>query len=141
MSETYATLIDALSDIARRSFYESAVVYKRDDRYTVTDWHTGVEEMLDWTYEDGVTMPPHAIDRSRLHEPYEYYDSGEHVLYHLDSETVERIESGDAIGFTYAVAEAQCECDPEEYPDGCPEDHAAGWVLVVTLETMGGGDR
>lgn len=126
----YGTLDEALVDIARRSFYESARVVKDDTGYTVEDWHTGVDEYVPWSYDDGPTVPSEAVDYSRTHEPYEYYETASHVRYNLPT-AVEAIEAGQAVGFTYVITEAACE---DDNPEECMEDHAAGWLLIATAE-------
>lgn len=135
-STTYTAIDEALADIAGRSFYESALVHKVDGGYAVNDHYTGVDELLPWSYEDGLTLPDGVLDHSRLHESYETYTEAGHVRYNLPG-AVEAIENGEAVGFTYVIGEAECEDDPDGtlYPDGCPFDHAAGWALIATRET------
>lgn len=125
----YTNLDDALNDIAARSFYESARVTKEGNGYTVEDWYTGVEESVMWTYETGAEVPSDALDYSRTHEPYEFYDRASHIRFNLPT-AVETIEEGTPVGFTYAIADAYCEDDVEE----CQEDHTAGWLLIATTE-------
>lgn len=132
MSEIiYAALDLALADIARRSFYENARVTKTDAGYVVEDWHTGVEEIIDWTYEAGIAVEhiPHLLDYSRLHEAYEFYDKARHISHNVPA-AVEAIESGVPVGFTYVQADAPC----EDGPDECDGDHVAGWALIATRE-------
>lgn len=131
MVTLYPSLDEALTDIAGRSFYESARVTKTADGYTVEDWHTGVEEYLSWSYDNGLSVPAGALDYSRTHETYEHYEAAGHVRYNLPN-AVEAIEEGTSVGFTYVVAEADCEDDD---PENCDGDHVAGWALIATDET------
>ena len=126
---TYATIDEALTDIATRSFYESARVYKDAGGYTVEDWPTDIEEYRAWSYRDGIDLPAGTIDHSRTHEAYEFYDNAGHIRYNLPN-AVEAIEDGQAVGFTYVIAEADCEDDVDE----CDDDHLAGWALIATAE-------
>lgn len=133
----YATLDEALTDIAGRSFYESARVTKTDAGYTVEDWCTGVEETVLWSYETGAQVGD-VLDYSRTHEAYESYGEARHIRYNLPV-AVETIDEGTPVGFTYVVAEAECEdaspdADRESGIYDCGEDHAAGWLLIATVE-------
>jgi len=128
---TYGTLDEALADIAGRSFYESARVSKVAEGYTVEDWPTDVDEYVAWAYETGAQVGD-VLDHSRTHEAYERYETAGHIRYNLPV-AVETIEEGIPVGFTYAVAEAEC-LDEVEEGDQCGEDHTAGWVLIATTE-------
>lgn len=126
----YNTLDEALTDIAGRSFYESAKVTKVGSQFEVIDWYTGVEEITEWTYEDGAKVSDSAVDYSRTHEAYEFYSEASHIRYNLPT-AVEAIEGGKSVGFTYVGADAICE---DEDWESCGEDHTAGWLLVATDE-------
>ena len=141
---TYATRDDALNDIANRSFYESARMYKNDDfTYTVEDWHTGVEESQEWTYENGLINRAEWLDYSRVHDPAEFYDEARHIEYNLAGALAD-IELGNAIGFTYVVAEETC--NDEDQPDAHSNSEclncdsggtqAVGWALIATAESI-----
>lgn len=54
MEAIYATLTEALTDIAGRSFYESADVIPNDDgTFTVRDSFDYADDVT-WTYADGI---------------------------------------------------------------------------------------
>lgn len=138
MSEQmFDTIDEALGEIAGRSFYESARVTKSASGYLVEDWHTGVEESVRWTYENGAELPTGTIDASRTHASYEFYETAAHIRYNLDN-AVEAIEEGTSVGFTYVIADADCECDDYDAETGyCGDDgdHTVGWLLIATDET------
>ena len=121
----YATLDEALTDIAQRSFYEDATVRRTDDGYEVDDDHGRGDESYPWTYDGGAEYPAEVVDHSRLHESYEFYDEARHVRYNL-SAAVAMIEEGTPITFKYVTLDAPCE-DSEP----CDDDHLAGWALIA----------
>ena len=126
MSINYATLGDALADIARRSFYESATVTPNEDgSYTVEDDVSYLDDTVTWTYNGGMELPYGALDYSRVHEPAEYYDAAAHVEYNLPG-AVDTLREGKAVHFSYVVVDAYPETDDEH-----DEDHTVGWALVA----------
>lgn len=136
MENTYATLGEALTDIAKRSFYEAADVIPNDDgTFTVTSAAGMVDESMGWTYADGLDAPTGAYDCSRVHEPAEFYDDAAHIRYNLDN-AVERLEDGYAVHFLYVVAEDRNvdydidgnALDPET---GELVDNVVGWALIA----------
>ena len=135
----YATLDEALADIAGRSFYENARVQREGDAWRVDDWSTGVDETLPWSYERGIELPGgvDVLDHSRTHEAYETYTDAGHIRYNL-ADAVAALEAGTAVGFTYIVAEAECEDMADDEREAgmyeCGGDHAAGWALIATRE-------
>lgn len=129
---TYNTIDAALSDIASRSFYESARAYRTESgKYIVEDWHTDIEEYRAWSYANGLDVPAGTVDYSRTHESCEFYDHANHVRYNLPN-AVELLEAGSVLGFTYVIAQADCEDDVED----CQDDHIAGWALIATSEVI-----
>src|SRR5690606_12820818 len=126
MSTTYATLTEALADIARRSFYESATVTPNEDgSYTVEDDVAYLDDTVTWSYGGGLELPYGAPDYSRVPEPAEYYDAAAHVEYNLPG-AVDTLREGKAVHFSYVVVDAYPEADDE---DG--EDRTVGWALVA----------
>lgn len=131
-SNTYATLAEALADIAGRSFYESATVTPNDDgSYTVKDDAGYIDEIVMWTYEDGMELPYGALDYSRVHQPAEFYETAAHVEYNLPG-AVDTLKEGKAIHFTYVVVEAYPETpeDAADYEAGI-YDGTIGWALIA----------
>lgn len=122
---TYATLDEALQDIANRSFYEDAIVRPEDGQYIVEDDAGTGEESYMWTYEHGGEYPSDVLDYSRTHESYEFYDEAHHVRFNLDRAMAE-LEAGNPVIFKYVTLDAYCE-DHEP----CDEDHVAGWALIA----------
>ena len=65
-----------------------------------------------------------------------YTDAG-HIRYNL-ADAVAALEAGTAVGFTYIVAEAECEDMADDEREAgmyeCGGDHAAGWALIATRE-------
>lgn len=126
MGTDYATLTEALADIAGRSFYESATVTPNDDgSYTVEDDVAYIDETVMWTYDGGMELPYGALDYSRVHEPAEYYDTAAHVEYNLPG-AVDTLREGKAVHFSYVVVDAYPGTDDEH-----DEDHTVGWALVA----------
>lgn len=132
----YATLDEALTDIAGRSFYESATVTPVEGGFTVEDSSDIGEEMI-YDHGSGVEWPEDILDHSREHDPAEYYDMAAHVRYNLN-DAVGALEAGRAVTFGYVVIDTVCE-------DGSEGDHEAqvclecdghgytttGWALVA----------
>ena len=124
----YSTLDEALHDIANRSFYEDATVFQNSDgSYTVENDYgmSYAGDDIKWTYEGGMEIPDGVIDNTRLMETYETLSESSHIRFWLDA-ALERLESGNAVTFAYAVVSA--------YPgygayEG--EDYAVGWVLMA----------
>jgi hypothetical protein len=128
----YQSLDEALGNVAERSFCEQSRVTKVAGGYDVEDWYTGAPDSVLWTYEGGADLSgiPHAIiDFSRTMEPWERFDTAQHVRLNLPV-AVDAIEAGESVGFTYIVTEAIC-LDPDICDDGY---HLVGWLLVATLE-------
>lgn len=132
MSTDYATLTEALADIARRSFYESATVTPNEDgSYTVEDDAAYIDDVVMWTYDGGMELPHGALDYSRVHEPAEYYDAAAHVEYNLPG-AVDTLREGRAVHFVYVIVDAypESEEDSADYADGY-YDATIGWALVA----------
>lgn len=137
MENTYATLDEALTDIANRSFYEAADVIPNDDgTFTVRDsfdYNSGDE--VTWTYAHGLDAGSAAMDYSRLHESYETYDDAAHIRYNLPG-AVSELESGARdIHFEYAIAmneDIEYDSDGNAIDeDGELTDDIAGWTLIA----------
>ena len=122
---TYATLNEALQDIANRSFYEDAIVRPENGQYIVEDDAGTGEESYMWTYEKGGEYSDDVLDYSRTHESCERYDEARHIRFNLDGAVAE-LEEGNPVIFKYVTLNAYCE-DPEP----CEEDHLVGWALIA----------
>lgn len=135
----YDTLDEALTDIANRSFYDDAVVSPEiDGTYSVEQHVTGYGDTVYWTSEGGMQGLDEALDNSRVHEAYEYYETSGHIRYNLP-EAVEELEAGNPVGFTYVIvdhAEPDCNNDwnlCEEHGE-CQCEQTVGWALVASKE-------
>lgn len=140
---TYNRLGEALEDVARRSFYESCRVYRRGSQWIVEDWHTGVEEVQEWSPDNGLHDREQWLDHSRAMEPAEYFDNATHVAHFLPVavETLLDPDNQAAVGFTYVVLTAACEPGEGAHDRGmctdCDDGYGAtitGWALVATEE-------
>ena len=142
-TRTYSRLDDALTDVARRSFYEDCIVtplLARDGRvfaWTVEDeGGAGLADDWTWTYGGGVEGQGSADEVSRLHDPYEHYATAEHIRYNMP-ESVEALESGThAVTFAYAIVydgDVTWDDDSQVYldEDGHEADDVAGWILAA----------
>lgn len=140
MENTYATLDEALTDIAKRSFYEAAdVIPNEDGTYTVRnsfDYNAGDE--VTWTYAHGLDAGSAAMDYSRLHDAAEFYETAAHIRFNL-SGAVSELESGARdIHFEYAIVQDD-DVDHDHDEDGNaidPDtgelaDDIAGWALIA----------
>lgn len=130
----YATLNEALTDIASRSFYEDATVTPTEGGFTVEDdFSTSYAgDTIQWTYDGGMEVPANVTEHSRLHEPAEYYDDARHISYNLPA-AIEALELGRAVTFAYAIVDAYC----ERTDDNAEADHDA----CVCLECDSGGSE
>lgn len=132
----YATLDDALADVAHRSFCEDCTVIPVEGGWTVEDSHNHQTDEWVWTYEAGAHDADSVSEVSRLHEPYESYETAGHVRYNM-SDSVELLEARThAVAFTYAAVDAaDCEDHPgnvdPETGDWCQCDRLVGWILVA----------
>lgn len=132
----HATLDAALQDIARRSFYESAIVTPNSDgTFTVEDdFNTCIaDDTVMWTYGGGMELPEGILDHSRLHGPAEFYDDAAHIRYNLAT-AVERLEDGLPVAFSYAVIDAWMDADADGNAideDGNLSDATVGWALLA----------
>lgn len=107
MTDTPVTLDAALDNIARRSFYEDAIITPVPGGFVVNSSHVLDEVSYPWTRSDGTEFGFDSLDESRLHAEYESYDNAGHIRYNLPA-AVAALESGRAVGFGYAVAEELC---------------------------------
>lgn len=130
---TYETLYGALTDIAGRSFHESADVFRNDDgSWAVRDAPSMADDSVMWTYENGLEAGTGAYDYSRLHESYESYDSAGHIRYNL-SQAVSALENeGKSVHFTYVVVDGY-PSTPEDIEDdeNGIYDAVVGWALIA----------
>ena len=133
----YETLDEALTDIARRSFYESATVTPNDDgTFTVEDdfatsW---AEDGIEWTPDTGAAWPTRAVDHSRVHDAAESYDDARHIEYNL-SVAVDTLREGTPVTFAYdVVSDTSLDRDDDGNPidaDGELTDDLVGWALLA----------
>lgn len=133
----HATLTAALQDIAARSLYESATVTPNDDgTFTVEDdfataW---AGDGIQWTPQDGAEWPARALDHSRVHEAYEFYDDARHIAYNLPV-AVATLEEGKPVTFAYdIVSDVSMERDEDGNTlddDGNLSDDLVGWALLA----------
>lgn len=131
--KTYATLTEALDDIAQRSFYESADVIPNDDgTYTVRDSHSFVDDSVMWTYENGLEAGTGAMDYSRLHESYESYSDASHIRYNLRYAVEALEDERKAVHFTYVIVDGY-PSTPEDIADDEAGiyDATVGWALIA----------
>lgn len=131
-STTVSTLDRALEDIAARSFYEAADVIPNDDgTYSIVDAPGMIDDVVMWTYSEGMELPTGVYDYSRVHEPSEFYDNAAHIRYNL-SGAVERLAEGKAVHFQYVIVESYPET-PEDIADdeAGQYDGTVGWALVA----------
>lgn len=143
----YATLTDALDDIARRSFYEDAkvtpVVMVDDPAaivgYVVDDDHGhNLTDEWTWTYEHGIADRDSASETSRLFDPAEFWDNAEHVRYSM-TESVDALERGVPVTFAYAVVnDAGVDHDEHGNPIDAETgelmgDDIAGWIVAAII--------
>lgn len=129
---TYATLTKALNDIAQRSFHECAdVIPNGNGTYTVRDSFSPGEEIVQWTYDGGLEIVADALDHSRLHEPYEGYDSAAHIFSNLGG-AVEALKAGNAVCFEYVIVDGY-PSTPEDIADDEAGlyDATVGWALIA----------
>lgn len=129
---TVSTIDEALENIAARSFYEAADVIPNDDgTYSIVDSPGMIDDVVMWSYSEGMDLPTGAYDYSRVHEPAEFYDNAAHIRYNL-SGAVERLAEGGAVHFQYVIAEADPET-PEDIADAeaGQYDGTVGWALVA----------
>lgn len=149
--KAYNRLGDALEDVAQRSFYEPCRVYKQGNLWIVEDWHTGVEEAQEWSYDNGLHDRLQWLDHSRAMEPCEFFDHSTHIGHKLPVavETLLDPDNEGAVGFTYVEVTAYCETGEgygiDEHGEGahdrgrCPDCDGygamtIGWALVATEE-------
>lgn len=134
----YSTLADALADIAGRSFYEGATITPDGAGYRVTNASALVDSLND--YGDGVEWPLDTLDRSREHEPAEYYATAHHIEHNLPN-AVSAIKDGRAVSFHYLLIDTLCAIDTPDYMeyhavglcDECEGNGSTitGWALVA----------
>lgn len=140
-TETYATLDEALTDIAGRSFYEGAkVVPNEDGTFTVSDESNPHDDNMYWTYSNGLETEYGVIDNSRVMEPYEFFATAQHIRRNL-SGAVSTLEAGKAVQFHYVIVDSYCDLGEDDAncelsysvldEDVCLEDHTVGWALVA----------
>lgn len=140
----FTTLDGALDEIARRSFYEDAIVVPvtRADNGTIVGYiveddpgHNLTDEWS-WTYADGVQDRDSVSETSRLHEAYESYATADHVRYNM-TESVDALELGIPVTFGYAIVnDASVTYDDEGNAfdeSGAPTDDIAGWILAAII--------
>ena len=136
---TYATLDEALTDIAGRSFYEGAkVVPNEDGSFTVSDESNPNDDSLYWTYSNGLETEYGVIDNSRVMEPAEIFTTAQHIRYNLSGAVSTLEDEGKPVQFHYIIAEAYCDlgedgsdCEFTGEAGECLEDHAIGWALIA----------
>lgn len=137
--ETYATLDEALSDIAKRSFNKDATVTPTENGFTVeTDYFFNGDDAV-WTYENGISFTCRVDDFSGLMELYEPLNN-EHQIRNYLPIAVAHLEAGNPVHFAYlAVADGDIE-NWDEYGNALDEngevtEYLAGWTLAaITLE-------
>lgn len=129
---THATLDAALTDIAGRSFYESADVFRNDDgSWAVRDAPSMADDSVMWTYENGLEAGTGAMDYSRLHESYESYETAGHIRYNLQA-AVSELEAGKAVHFTYVVVDGYPSTAEDIADDEAGiYDATVGWALIA----------
>lgn len=134
----YATLDEALEDVARRSFYEDCIVTPlRDGTFRVEDDYGTIDtDQWELSHDDGFSwcssapMPEH----SRLMEPCESFATAGHIRYHMSE--VEDIESlGLPVAFAYVIvndADFPWELSEDErFEQGfTDDDRTIGWALA-----------
>lgn len=132
----YATLDEALTGIASRSFYEDATVTPTEGGFTVEDDFSTpyAGDTIQWTYDGGMEVPANVTEHSRLHEPDEYYDDARHISYNLPA-AIEALELGRAVTFAYAIVE-DLNCfdgsgDVLTECEDCECDRTVGWALLA----------
>lgn len=140
------SLNEALAEIARRSFYEDAVVVPvvRVDALTdpvgyVVEDDPGTlnTDEWTWTYAGGVAHADSVSEISRLHDAAESYATADHIRHNLP-ESVAALESGKRVTFGYAAVE---DGDVDRDIDGNavdPDtrelvDSLAGWILTALI--------
>ena len=137
MIEVITDLSGALRRVARASFYEDLQVTPLGgDRYRVED--TTANEQRDdwhWSYEKGIHDGDSVAEHSRLMESYEYFDTSEHIRYHMD-ESIEALKNGKTVVFAYAIVndlDVFWDDEKQEHfdEDGHPADDIAGWILTA----------
>lgn len=129
---TVYTIDEALENIAARSFYEAADVIPNDDgTYSIVDAPGMIDDVVMWSYSEGMDLPTGAYDYSRVHEPSEYYETAVHIRYNL-SYAAERLSEGKAVHFQYVIVESYPET-PEDIADAevGQYDGTVGWALVA----------
>ena len=137
-TEIYATLDEALNDIAKRSFYEGARVTPNDDgTFTVSDEANPNDDSVYWTYGGGMETDYGVMDNSRVMEPAETFATAAHIRYNL-SGAVSALEDDTPIQFHYVIVDAYCDLGEDnadcEFTGGygeCMEDHTVGWALLA----------
>jgi len=132
METTYATLTEALADIAGRSFYESADVIPNDDgTFTVRESHDYADEVT-WTYADGIDAGTGALDYSRVHESCEFYETAEHIRYNLGGAVSAIEDERRAVHFEYqAVNTFPTTAEDIADDENGLYDSVVGWALIA----------
>ena len=131
------TLDEALADIARRSFYEDAVIRPvttanyRDFPlgYVVEDDYGTIDtESLTWTYDDGIN-PSGRLDeyRTQLMDPCQTFRYPENIRIYLP-EVEEALTEGKTVHVAYAPVEDE-DAGINEYG----EIEYAGWGLIARI--------
>lgn len=132
----HANLIDALQEVADRSFCEDVTITPLPDgTYQSEDDHgtAYAGDTVMWSYDGGMELPSGVIEWSCLHETYESYDEARHIEYNLPR-AVETLREGTPVTFAYAEVDAYHDkkaCAEHCGEDGCQEDMLAGWALLA----------
>lgn len=130
---TYATLDEALEEIATRSFYESATVTPSTyGTYDVSDdFGTAFpDDVVTWTYEKGIETD--ADEHAGIMEPCQYFDTAHHVRYYLPA-AVEHLEARRGpVTFAYVQVDTVASTAEDIADDEAGlYDGTVGWTILA----------
>lgn len=118
------TIDEALDAIARRSFYEDAIITPQGDGTFLVedDWNTIPDDMFYWYNNELCSdYPLTEYDHSGLMDPSEFLDNHRQIERYLPTATA-ALKRGKTVCFSYFVV--------RDLDDG---DEVAGWMLVARI--------